>query len=69
MKGATLGTVLKLAEQHGLDGRAIQLHQISDVTKLRLPALLHFDDDHFVVLVRAGSKGVIIHDPAHGRVR
>jgi ATP-binding cassette, subfamily B, bacterial CvaB/MchF/RaxB len=69
MKGATLGTVLKLAEQHGLDGRAVRLRQISDLTKLRLPALLHFDDDHFVVLVKAGSKGVIIHDPAHGRVR
>jgi ATP-binding cassette subfamily B protein RaxB len=69
MKGATLRTILKLAEQNGLDSRALRLHQPSDLGKLRLPALLHFDDDHFVVLVKTGSKGAVIHDPARGRVQ
>jgi ATP-binding cassette subfamily B protein RaxB len=69
MKGATLRTVLELADHHGLDGRAIRLHQASDVGKLRLPALLHFDDDHFVVLVKTGSKGAVIHDPAWCRTQ
>ena len=69
MKGATLRTFLSLAEQHGLNSRPVRLHEASDIGKLRLPALLHFDDDHFVVLVKTGKKGAVIHDPALGRVR
>lgn len=68
MKGATLGTILKLASQYGLDGQAVRLSHLHDIGKLKSPALLHFDDDHFVVLVRRTSNGVIIHDPARGRV-
>ncbi|KIP99527.1 hypothetical protein RU07_18720 [Agrobacterium tumefaciens] len=67
MRGATLGTLLKLASEHGLDGRAVRLNEVEEVRNLSTPALLHFDRDHFVVLVRAKRSGVIVHDPASGK--
>lgn len=67
LKGARLKSVLKLARQHGLDGRTVRVRQISDLVKLRLPALLHLDGDHFVVLVKAGRRKAVLHDPAIGR--
>lgn len=67
MKGARLKSIIKLASQHGLDGRAVRVHQTSDLGRLRLPALLHVDDEHFVVLVKAGRKTAVLHDPAVGR--
>lgn len=68
MKGATLGTILKLASQNGLDGQAVRLRSFQDIKKLKTPALLHFDDEHFVVLVRGTPSGALIHDPAQGKV-
>lgn len=68
MKGARLKSILKLARQHGLDGRTVRVRQISDLGKLRLPALLHLDGDHFVVLVKARRKTAVLHDPAIGRI-
>ncbi|PYE92508.1 colicin V processing peptidase [Rhizobium sp. PP-F2F-G38] len=68
LKGASLKTVVKLAHQHGLESRVVKARQPSDLAKVRLPAILHVDDDHFVVLTRLGRKSVVIHDPAAGRV-
>ncbi|AZO19986.1 peptidase domain-containing ABC transporter [Mesorhizobium sp. M1E.F.Ca.ET.045.02.1.1] len=67
MKGARLKTVLKLASQYGLEGRAVRVPRLSDLRKLQLPAMLHIDDDHFVVLVKVQRKGAVVHDPAIGR--
>lgn len=34
---------------------------------LRLPCILHWDHNHFVVLTRVRGRRVVIHDPAVGR--
>lgn len=69
IRGATLSSLFKLAAEHGLDGTALRLDEPENVRHVRTPALLHFDQDHFVVLVRTSRSGIIIHDPAAGKLK
>ena len=39
---------------------------MSNLNELRLPCVLHWDHNHFVVLTRVGKRAVTIHDPALG---
>ena len=69
LKGMTLGGVIEAAERMGLSGRPLRLEPIS-LTRLRLPAILHWDLSHFVVLKRVARNGqIVIHDPARGERR
>lgn len=69
LKGATLKTLIHMAEQIGLNARALR-GEIEHLEQLPLPAILHWDLNHFVVLtrVRSGIKGrrFEIRDPARG---
>ena len=66
LKGLTLKHIAEIASSIGLSARGVKAN-IGDLTRLRLPAILHWDMNHFVVLSRAGGDVVIIHDPAIGR--
>jgi ATP-binding cassette subfamily B protein RaxB len=68
LKGATLATVMEVAARLGLVGRPLRL-EISHLRSLRLPAILHWDMNHFVVLRQAGRTGATVHDPAFGARR
>jgi hypothetical protein len=48
-RGLTLANIMKMAAPLGLSARAVRL-DIADLDKLRLPAVLHWNLDHFVVL-------------------
>jgi ATP-binding cassette subfamily B protein RaxB len=48
-----------------LEGRGIVVGA-DEVAALRLPCILHWNDDHFVVLARRRLRSVVIHDPARG---
>ncbi|WP_428944989.1 peptidase domain-containing ABC transporter [Pantoea sp. FN060301] len=65
-KGATLKLVANIASQIQLKTRALSL-DIDDVKKLRTPCILHWDMNHFVVLVKVRHNAFVIHDPAFGR--
>jgi ATP-binding cassette, subfamily B, bacterial CvaB/MchF/RaxB len=65
LHGATLATVMEVATRLGLAGRPLRL-EVEHLRQLHLPAILHWDMNHFVVLRQAGRSGVIIHDPAFG---
>jgi ATP-binding cassette subfamily B protein RaxB len=65
LKGATLATVMEIAARLGLVGRPLRL-EIGNLSDLCLPAILHWDMNHFVVLRRVTRSGVTIHDPALG---
>jgi ATP-binding cassette subfamily B protein RaxB len=65
LKGVTLKDLIQMAARLGLAGRALRLEP-ENLRKLRLPAILHWDMNHFVVLRSAGRKQVTIHDPALG---
>lgn len=66
LKGATLKTLMKVADQIELSPRALKV-ELSSLKDVKTPAILHWDMNHFVVLKHVGSKKVVIHDPAHGR--
>lgn len=63
--GASVKHVLQAAAVINLQGRPLKL-ELSDLTQLSLPVILHWDLDHFVVLKKANKRSVVIHDPAVG---
>jgi ATP-binding cassette, subfamily B, bacterial CvaB/MchF/RaxB len=68
LKGARLEQLMRIAQQLGLHSRALRL-EVAQLPELTLPCLLHWDLNHFVVLVKAGKSRVTIHDPASGERR
>jgi len=68
LKGVTLKHVSQVAEAMGLAARGVQV-QLESLNKLTLPAVLHWDMNHFVVLTEVSRKHILVHDPARGRRR
>ena len=65
-KGATLDQLMAVASELGLAPRALRLDP-DELPQLRLPAILHWDLNHFVVLEQVKRGTVTIVDPALGR--
>ncbi len=63
LRGAPLRLLIRMAEQLGLSARAVKL-PLEDLRHLALPAVLHWDMDHYVVLEVANSRRALVHDPA-----
>lgn len=68
LRGSSLAELMRLAAELRLDARPLRA-ELSQLSQLRLPCLLHWRLNHFVVLVRTHRDGVTIHDPACGRRR
>ncbi len=64
-RGSTLGDLQGIARDLALQTRALRL-EMADLASLQLPAVLHWDLNHFVVLKQVGPRGLWIHDPATG---
>ena len=64
-KGATLDTLINISGELDLGTRALRL-DMDDMKKLQLPAILHWDLNHFVVLKKVRGQKITIHDPARG---
>jgi ATP-binding cassette subfamily B protein RaxB len=67
-RGATLAALRAAAERLGLQGRALRCEP-AELAQLALPAILHWELKHFVVLVEVGRGTIVVHDPAVGRRR
>lgn len=65
LKGATLADVISVAQQLNLQSRALRI-ELDELSKLRLPCILHWEMSHFVVLKRVHGNKLILHDPARG---
>jgi ATP-binding cassette subfamily B protein RaxB len=65
LKGATLKDVIQIADRIGFTTRPVRL-ELTELPHLRLPCIVHWDLNHFVVLKSVGRKGVVIMDPAVG---
>lgn len=65
-RGTTLSGLTGIAEQLGLSSRPLSL-DMDDLHALKLPCVLHWEFNHFVVLVRVRRNHLVIHDPARGR--
>ncbi len=66
LKGITLKNVAQIAETMGMTARGVQV-PLDSLGKLRLPAVLHWDMNHFVVLVKVAGRKITVHDPARGK--
>src|SRR5690606_5966671 len=51
LKGARLGQLIQIAQRLGLAARPLRL-ALEELGQLRLPCILHWDLNHFVVLAR-----------------
>ena len=65
MSGISLRSLMGLADQLGFSTRPLRV-ELSALSKVQFPAILHWDLNHFVVLNSITRKGVVIHDPAIG---
>lgn len=63
LRGASLKNLIKVADQMKLATRAIKV-SLDQLNKLHLPAILHWDLNHYVVLERIHQGRLLIHDPA-----
>jgi ATP-binding cassette, subfamily B, bacterial CvaB/MchF/RaxB len=68
VRGASLRSVMSMAAELDMASRPLRL-EIDHLRQLKLPAILHWDMDHFVVLRRTSRGGIDIHDPATGSRR
>jgi ATP-binding cassette subfamily B protein RaxB len=66
LRGTTLHDLVRMASGMRLATRAVRA-ELPHLRRLRLPCILHWDQNHFVVLTRVGRRRMIIHDPAVGR--
>lgn len=66
-RGMTLRSVLRVAAELGIDTRSLRI-ELDEMRQLALPAILHWDMTHFVVLKATSAYGLLLHDPARGRV-
>jgi ATP-binding cassette subfamily B protein RaxB len=65
LKGATLAYIMQAAGRLHLAPRPLRL-ELHEVPRLRLPCILHWDLNHFVVLKSADGRFAVVHDPAFG---
>ncbi|HYC02146.1 MAG TPA: peptidase domain-containing ABC transporter [Azospirillaceae bacterium] len=68
LKGTTLKTLLEIASVLGLSARPLRA-ELDALRQVAVPAVLHWDLAHYVVLKRATARGIEIHDPAFGLKR
>ncbi len=66
MKGVTLQHIATIAQSMKLSPRGVQA-PLEALGKLRLPAILHWDMNHFVVLTKADGRRLTVLDPARGK--
>ena len=65
LKGATLAQIMQVAAAMGFTTRALRL-DLDHLKQLKLPCVLHWDFNHFVVLKQVLADKIVIIDPAVG---
>lgn len=68
LKGATLADLVRMADALSLQARALRA-ELEELPQLQTPCILHWDLNHFVVLVSMRAGVAVIHDPARGQRR
>lgn len=68
LKGARLDQLIHIAQRLGFSTRPLRL-DLEELGQLRLPCILHWDLNHFVVLAKVGKSKVTVLDPAVGERR
>lgn len=66
MKGVTLKHISSIADAMGMAARGVKV-ALESLSQLKLPAILHWDMNHFVVLTHVNGDKITVNDPARGR--
>jgi ATP-binding cassette subfamily B protein RaxB len=65
LKGATLANLMQVASRLEFAPRPLRL-DLDHLSMLKLPAIVHWDMNHFVVLKSVRRDRLVVHDPARG---
>lgn len=65
-RGSTMKEIAELADSLGFSVKSLKLG-LKQVDKLTLPAIIHWNLVHYVVLVSCRGDEYVVHDPALGR--
>ena len=65
LRGLNLTHLIRIAQSVGLNSRPVKL-DLDELRDLRLPCILHWNFNHFVVLKAVGRDSIRINDPAVG---
>jgi len=65
LRGMTLKNVVETADKMGMSSRALKV-PLDLVDQVKLPAIIHWNLNHFVVLKSVSKKDFVILDPATG---
>lgn len=68
LHGITVKQLITIADDIGLSARVLKL-DLGQLAKVKKPAILHWNFNHFVTLAAVTNKGIVIHDPAKGRLK
>lgn len=66
-RGTSLRELIRIADSLRLRSRVVHVEPES-IHRLRVPAIVHWDLSHYVVVRRVSKRRVEVHDPNHGRV-
>jgi ATP-binding cassette subfamily B protein RaxB len=66
LRGAALPTLLEMGRGLGLGGRVVRV-DLGGLARLRFPAVLHWDMNHFVVATGVRGDRVTVLDPERGK--
>jgi ATP-binding cassette, subfamily B, bacterial CvaB/MchF/RaxB len=66
MRGVTMQHLATIAESMQMSARGVKA-PLEGLAQLRLPAVLHWDMNHFVVLTKATRGRITVLDPARGK--
>ncbi len=65
-RGTTLASLSTIADQLKMASRALSL-ELDELNALKTPCIIHWDFNHFVVLVSVSRNRYVLHDPARGK--
>jgi ATP-binding cassette subfamily B protein RaxB len=65
LSGASLRNLMGFATSLGFATRALRVEMVA-LAKVRMPAIIHWDLNHFVVLKSVSGGKAVVHDPAVG---
>jgi ATP-binding cassette subfamily B protein RaxB len=64
-RGSTLDDLMTIGGDLQLGSRPLRV-EIDELAQLQMPCILHWNMNHFVVLLKVTAKGIEVHDPAQG---
>ena len=68
-EGVSLYGISRAAEQLGFRASGVRLNYEQLVSGSPLPCIVHWEQRHFVVVIKSGKRRVTVFDPAFGEIR